>query len=146
MPVWRDIFLSADGTTERTDARIENLVKFIASLQVSAAAGEVPSGAVLYRIHCSSCHGTYGRSDRAAGSGAVRPPDVSTLAVRHGGSFPNEMVRRAIAGDPAGAHRAGGMPIWGNTFKYARGGNPDPAAARIDALVEYLWAIQESPQ
>jgi hypothetical protein len=53
----------------------------------------VPSGRQFYKDYCAACHGSDGK-----GHGPVTrslrkaPPDLTTLAKRHGGKFPEEYV------------------------------------------------------
>jgi hypothetical protein len=73
------------------------------------------------------------------------PPDLTKFAMRNGGVFPRERVRQIVEGRGVAAHGDRDMPVWGDLFKYASGGKPDPVTARIDALVEFLAVIQERP-
>lgn len=105
------------------------------------------SGAQLYMLNCSNCHGTYGEGD-----GAVTPDlsvallDLRYLSDRNAGVFPTEFVREIVDGRTTrSAHGPQGMPIWGAEF--ARGEGLDDAAAdrvnaKIDALVDYLESTQ----
>ncbi len=104
-------------------------------------------GEELYHRYCGSCHG------RAAdGSGPVallldpRPPDLTRIAARNGGTFPQAAVLRTIDGrDPVVAHGSREMPIWGERFAAAVPPSAHKAAARRGTalvIVEYLRGLQ----
>jgi mono/diheme cytochrome c family protein len=117
-----------------------------------AAAGGQPLlaelGAGLYREHCAACHGPLGRGDGpAASSLRVPPADLTLIAVRRGGAFPDADVAAFIDGRfELGAHGTREMPIWGRRLAepIAAGTEGDEVArGRIQILVEYLKTIQQ---
>jgi mono/diheme cytochrome c family protein len=103
-------------------------------------------GAVLYRIHCASCHGSKGQGDGPVASALrTKPADLTSLARRADGKFPEERVRSTIDGrTEIGAHGAREMPVWGLSF--AEPGRDAPREgeieAEIGALVRYLASLQ----
>lgn len=110
------------------------------------ASGAVARGALLYRIHCRSCHG-----DEACGHGplaellTVAPSDLTALTPADS-DFPDEEVHRVIDGrEQVRAHGAREMPVWGLSFQEAgRDSDQEPdVRARIDDLVAYLRSIQK---
>ena len=106
------------------------------------------SGAELFQRFCASCHGK-----TAEGEGVVapvlqiRPPDLTEIAKRHGGEFPDNKIYQIIDGRvPITAHGTRDMPVWGLELWRAQG--YDIEAGRktvlvIDKLVEYLKSIQK---
>lgn len=107
------------------------------------------SGVELYEQLCSSCHGVRGEGD-----GPVAPlvkigvPDLTRIAMRDGGEFPTEDVRRTIDGRfDRPAHGARDMPVWGWRFYNSTNTNDPQERARVDAiidqLVQYLRSIQK---
>lgn len=105
------------------------------------------SGAELYATFCANCHGRAGHGD-----GPVAPllkshvPDLTLLAARHDGKFPEDEVFKHIdgqAGDPT--HGPRNMPVWGYEFF---GDSPDDEEAHaqadhtINKLVKYVRSIQ----
>lgn len=72
------------------------------------------------------------------------PPDLTQFTKRNGGVFPSERVYRIVDGRDVASHGDREMPVWGDAFRFARGG-PSQALikARIDAIVRYLAGIQE---
>lgn len=150
MPVWGPTLRALDGSTSRANVRLQNLVAFIESIQapVDAAASRAvePNGAVLFKAYCENCHGSQGRGNGVMASQMRRmPPDLTKFAMRNGGLFPSERLRQIIDGTGIAAHGDREMPVWGDLFKYAPGGQSNSAAVRIDALVKYLESIQERP-
>jgi mono/diheme cytochrome c family protein len=107
----------------------------------------VEVGADLFATHCASCHGADARGDGPAAS-ALRPPpaDLTRIAARNAGVFPESSTARLIDGRfDLPAHGSREMPIWG-----ARLAGPIPgfatgdevARGRITCLVEYLKSLQ----
>jgi mono/diheme cytochrome c family protein len=109
------------------------------------------SGAELYRLHCAGCHGAAGRGDGpVAPLMAVAVPDLTRIAARRGGRFPEDEVARIIDGlSPMAAHGSRHMPVWGYEFY-----SPDQddetahrlAAERLDRLTRFLGSIQQTDQ
>ena len=101
-----------------------------------------------FRTYCASCHG-----ERAKGDGTVgaifkkKPPDLTQLAIRNGGTFDAEMVYRSIDGrKPVSGHGGADMPVWGDAFsKAAEGSSPGAVKDRIGAVVRWLERIQQKP-
>jgi mono/diheme cytochrome c family protein len=143
MPIWGPLFRAFESDA-RVRVRIDNLVNYLESVQSrSSQPGE--SGAALFRTYCASCHGTDARGAGPITSQLRRlPPSLTSFAVRNGGVFPSERVRRIIDGRDIPAHGTFEMPVWGDAFKRTREGlSEQAAAARIDAIVRYLDSIQE---
>ncbi len=104
-------------------------------------------GASLYKTHCASCHGVNGRGDGpVAPSLKVEVPDLTRIAIRQGGQFPADQVRKIIDGRTTRPpHGPRNMPVWGDVFR-ASGGDDQQAQKRanelVDLLTEYLRSIQ----
>jgi len=108
---------------------------------------DVFSGSETYRTYCAVCHGTKGKGDgKLADILRVRPPDLTLLAKRNGGRYPDDKVHRMIDGrNPVKGHGGADMPVWGDAFRNASDSYSDAKVKeKIDALVEYLKSIQES--
>lgn len=57
------------------------------------------SGQQLYSRFCAACHGDQGLGDGVvAASFKIMVPDLTRIARRHGGTFPEDQVRRIIDG------------------------------------------------
>jgi mono/diheme cytochrome c family protein len=106
------------------------------------------SGVEMYERLCSSCHGADGQGDGPVSSLIkVGVPDLTRIALRDGGEFPTEDVRRTIDGRwDRRAHGARDMPVWG--WQFYNSANTNDARERaivdsmIDRLVQYLRSIQ----
>jgi mono/diheme cytochrome c family protein len=102
------------------------------------------AGHDTYAFYCATCHGPRGKGDGpTAAALEIRPPDLTQLARRNGGTFPRMDVEDFVtgAGRPVPAHGSGDMPVWGPIFR-----SLDPSdvrtRVRITNLVEYLDSIQ----
>jgi cytochrome c553 len=120
----------------------------VASALVTAGARGQPqpySGSGDYQVYCSSCHGTEARGDGViAKSLKKHPADLTQLAKRNNGVYPDEKVFKTIDGrQPGSAHSDSDMPTWGDVFaKSSESAGAENAAARIDVLVKYLQTLQ----
>jgi mono/diheme cytochrome c family protein len=114
-----------------------------AAPQPSAVEGV--AGAYTFRTHCASCHGADGKGEGPmAANLRFRPPDLTLVAKRNGGSFPAERVQRIVDGrNPLKGHGGSDMPIWGDAFKNADTGYDEAhVKARVQSVVDYLKTIQ----
>jgi mono/diheme cytochrome c family protein len=114
----------------------------------NAAQGPPIDGKVLFATYCASCHGKTGRGDGPAAEALrSKPADLTQFALRNGGVFPNEKVRRLIDGRDAGVRAHGNveMPIWGDAFQVREGLSDTAAKGRIEAIMYYLSSIQQRP-
>jgi mono/diheme cytochrome c family protein len=105
----------------------------------------VPPGKQLYREHCASCHGSDGKGGGpVASSLSTRPPDLTTLAKRHVGAFPEQYVTTVLRfGTDISAHGSSEMPVWGPIFEFLEHYNEEAVRRRIENLCGYLKSIQE---
>jgi mono/diheme cytochrome c family protein len=143
MPIWGSLFRAFESDA-RARVRIDNLVSYLETVQTkSGRSSEL--GAALFRTHCASCHGTDARGAGPLTSELRRlPPSLTSFAVRNGGLFPSERVRRIIDGRDVPAHGNVEMPVWGDAFRRTREGlSEDAVRARIESIVRYLETIQE---
>jgi len=102
----------------------------------SADQSGTTTGEALYHAHCASCHGDSGRGDGLVGK-ALRTPltDLTTLARKNGGVFPEAVVAEFIDGQrDVTAHGPRSMPVWGQRFE-----NHD----LIHSIVDYLRSVQQ---
>ena len=112
-------------------------------------------GRVDYKDNCASCHGVSGQGDGPMRSFLVKPPsDLSTIAQRHGGQFPQDLIWEMVDGrwaEEVGPHGSREMPVWGNVFKQramTQPGDSESTAAwsshnRIVSLLMYLESLQK---
>jgi hypothetical protein len=72
----------------------------------------------------------------------AKVPDLTLLAKRNGGQFPEPRVRKVILGDDVVAsHGSREMPIWGPIFHQIEE-DVDRGNVRVENLVKYLESIQ----
>ncbi len=106
----------------------------------------VVAGSSLYKTYCATCHGASGKGDGPLAEHLrFRPPDLTLLAKKNGGEYPEKRVARTIDGrDPAKGHGGPDMPVWGDAFKNVQNGFDEAKVKqKVDALVDYLHTIQE---
>ena len=91
------------------------------------------------------CHGPDGK-----GGGPFSPqlkewpPDLTQLAKKNHGVYPEMRVTEAIDGEfGKPSHGSAEMPIWGPVFRTMAHGRKDSAQFRISSLVKYLESMQE---
>lgn len=105
-------------------------------------------GAELFEQYCAACHGKSGVGDGPVAAVLVKPPaDLTRIAARRDGQFPDAEITRWIDGRfDSPAHGTREMPIWGRAFQesVAPGEDPDEVGrGRLLALIEYLKTIQK---
>jgi mono/diheme cytochrome c family protein len=105
----------------------------------------VPPGRQMYKGYCAACHGADGKGrGPVAASLRKSPPNLTTLARRHGGTFPEEYVTNVLRFGPGfSAHGSSEMPVWGPLFQYLENYNEAAVQQRIKNLCDYLESIQE---
>jgi len=120
----------------------------------SWAQTSIALGRADFRDNCASCHGMTGKGDGPMRSSLVKPPaDLTTIAQRNGGQFPQEQIGEVIDGrwlGDAGPHGSREMPVWGQVFKKRAMTRPGDSARtaewsaqdRITSLLKYLEDIQ----
>jgi len=101
------------------------------------------SGALMFKAYCAACHGKDGKGHGPAASALKQEPaDLTTLAKRHGGIFPDVYVADVLRNDmKAPAHGDAEMPVWGPLFR-----SMDPDAmfmhVRISSVMIYIKSLQ----
>ena len=141
MPIWGPIFHQIDADVDRGNVRLENLVKYLESIQTITASSP-PSGAELYSQHCAVCHGNDLKGSGPAPYPFRAPPDLTTLTRRHGGRFPDAYVSNVLRnGVVMPAHGPAEMPAWGADFTVDRS-NGTQVTLRITNLTNYIKSLQ----
>ena len=122
----------------------------LATLPLAAPSEDLSSYTApqLFQRFCASCHGREGKGDGpVAPFFKLAPPDLTGLARRSGGKFPDERVQRIIDGrEVVTPHGARQMPVWGLELAMAAGDTPQgrqQAEKSIAMLVDYLKTIQK---
>jgi mono/diheme cytochrome c family protein len=95
----------------------------------------------MFDSYCAPCHGKDGKGTGPAAKALVKAPaDLTTIAKRNGGTFPEVKVKRYIEGaDEVAAHGSRDMPMWGTLFRDL---NRDTAQIRVQALNDYIKGLQ----
>ncbi len=105
------------------------------------------AGREEYLQYCASCHGPEGKGNGPLAEDLrTAPADLTHIAARHGGVFPEPMIAEIVDGRRrVRGHGPGNMPVWGRRYDLEVGtGNAGDIAirGRISLLVEYLRSIQ----
>ena len=116
---------------------------YAATPALAQATSAENSGGAVFLLYCASCHGPSAKGDGpTAAAMQPKPPDLTKIAARSGGTFSDEVVFRMIDGrSPKAGHGGQGMPVWGDAFG-RKGQTPEDTRRRIDAVVQYLKSIQ----
>jgi mono/diheme cytochrome c family protein len=111
--------------------------------KVSPSRTSAASGKDMFTTYCAVCHGRDGKGGGPAVAALkMPPPDLTTLAQRSSGKFPELRVYAAIHGDlEMPAHGSKDMPVWGTVFQSM---DRDSAAQqmRVSNLTKYVQSIQ----
>jgi mono/diheme cytochrome c family protein len=102
-----------------------------------------PSGTQLYSQHCAACHGSDLKGTGPFPFPYRTPPDLTTLARRHGGKFPDAYVMKVLRrGVTLPAHGPAEMPVWGTEFEATDKLDKTQVALRIKNLSNYIKSLQ----
>jgi mono/diheme cytochrome c family protein len=102
------------------------------------------SGKEMYTAYCASCHGADGTGNGpAAPALKMSPTNLTTLAVKNGGTFPGAQVATVIQGGAmTPAHGSKEMPVWGPIFMTIGGHSAAQVQLRVRNLTNYLESMQ----
>ncbi len=142
MPIWGPIFHRVEEDADFGNVRLENVVQYLKTIQ-SDGTTHPASGAELYQQNCAICHG----DDLKGGSAVPYPyrkaPDLTALARRHGGEFPEAYVSEVLrVGVILPAHGPAEMPVWGTAFREGERLNEAQINLKITELVKYIRSFQ----
>lgn len=101
------------------------------------------SGQEMYKEYCAVCHGQDGKGGGPAATALKKAPaDLTQLAARNNGKFPDARVARFIEGDEkVAAHGTMDMPMWGKVFR-SMSGKDEIVRMRVANLTEYVKGMQ----
>lgn len=110
-----------------------------------AAADEAQFGRAVFRAYCAGCHGLDAQGDGWMAKYLTRrPARLTELRQKYGGEFPRERVLAHIDGrSEVALHGPRDMPVWGERMEKTLVGRQAATTRRIEALADYLAAIQE---
>ena len=103
------------------------------------------SGKDMYLAYCASCHGRDGKGDGPAASAMKSmPTDLTQLAAKNGGKFPENRVSQTIRGDPGtSSHGSKDMPVWGPIFGAIGTKSEGVVQLRVRNLTKYIASLQQ---
>ncbi|HEY1241323.1 MAG TPA: c-type cytochrome [Bryobacteraceae bacterium] len=101
-------------------------------------------GPAMFKEYCATCHGVEGRGNGPAMNATKkRPADLTQLARKNGGTFPDVHVMNYITGyDVVAAHGTRDMPVWGTLFRSLDPDSEGVAKLRVKVLAEYIKTLQ----
>ena len=102
------------------------------------------SGKAMFSEYCAVCHGESGKGDGPAVQALKkRPADLTQLARKNNGAYPEVHVMNFITGEEAiEAHGSRDMPMWGQLFHSLRPNDEAVTKVRVKVLAEYIKALQ----
>lgn len=111
--------------------------------KVNARPTESMNGVDLFKEYCAVCHGSGAKGDGpAADALKKRPADLTQLARKNSGTFPELHVMNYIKGqDVVASHGSRDMPVWGSIFSQMSP-NQDLVQVRTYALLKYIEQMQ----
>jgi mono/diheme cytochrome c family protein len=103
------------------------------------------SGRQMFDAYCASCHGQGGKGNGPAAPALMNmPTDLTHLAAKNGGAFPESHVAQVIRGDMMTiAHGSKEMPVWGPVFLHLEREDPGMAQLRVRNLTKYIESMQQ---
>ena len=103
------------------------------------------SGKAMYLAYCASCHGKDGKGNGPAASAMkIAPSDLTELAAKNGGIFPENHVAQTIRGDSnTPGHGSQEMPVWGPIFGAIGTKSEGVPQLRVRNLTKYVESLQQ---
>jgi len=102
------------------------------------------SGKAMFSEYCAVCHGVDAKGHGPASPALkTQPSDLTSLAARNGGKFPEFRVYEFIKGsDDVPAHGSREMPVWGDVFNSMQH-EQAVTSMRITNLTNYIKSLQQ---
>ncbi|MEQ8705696.1 MAG: cytochrome c [Phaeodactylibacter sp.] len=125
---------AADTSSEET----------VAEAPVHKAQDPLERGEELYLSYCQICHGEQGVAGPMADLLKVTPPDLTKIAARRNGEYPEGLIFDIVKGNKELKGHGTTMPVWGETFRESENLKSDAEVdAEIRKVVAYLKTLQE---
>jgi mono/diheme cytochrome c family protein len=124
------------------------LLQLPSAAQQNIPGASVPVGQQYFQQYCSACHGLSGRGNGPVAPALKTPPaDLTRIAQRRGGQFPEADIAAIIDGRTSiEAHGSREMPVWGQRFSDQFGGGAvgdEAVRGHLLVLIDYLKSIQQ---
>ena len=106
----------------------------------------IAEGGQWFKSYCVICHGENADGKGNMASMLNTPPlDLTAIAKRRNGVFPEADIAKIIAGiENVPGHRTGDMPVWWETFKKSENITDEKVLQeKINHIVAYLKTIQQ---
>ena len=102
------------------------------------------SGKEMFGEYCAVCHGKAGKGDGPAAEALKkRPADLTQLAHKNNGAFPDVHVMNFITGEDAIApHGSRDMPVWGSLFSSLSPNDQALIKLRVANLSDFVKSLQ----
>jgi len=109
---------------------------------VSVQPTSMNSGAEMFKNYCATCHGPGGKGDGPAAAALKKAPaDLTQLARKHDGKFPDAYVAAKLMNVDQPVHGSSAMPVWGPVLSSVSRGTAE-TQLRITNIVAYIGSIQ----
>jgi mono/diheme cytochrome c family protein len=101
------------------------------------------SGEQMFTSYCAPCHGLDGRGvGPAAPALNHQPGNLTELALKNGGTFPEFKVIETLLEGKVTAHGSTEMPVWDELFKRLDADRTMRTQLRIANLTAYIKSLQ----
>jgi mono/diheme cytochrome c family protein len=102
------------------------------------------SGKEMFEQYCAVCHGKEAKGNGPAAEALKkRPADLTQLARKNNGTFPELRVINFISGDSnIAAHGSRDMPMWGHLFQSLSPNDQGVVKIRLANLTDYIKSLQ----
>ncbi len=101
------------------------------------------SGQQMFVTYCATCHGKEGKGDGPAASALKKAPaDLTQLAKKNGGKYPENHVAATIRTADSPVHGSKEMPVWGPLLSSVSSSQGE-VQLRVSNLVKYIETLQE---
>jgi mono/diheme cytochrome c family protein len=101
------------------------------------------SGMEMYSQYCAVCHGTDGKGNGPAAPALKKAPtDLTQIAARNGGAYPDLKVLSILTSGDVVAHGSKDMPIWGSVLRSLDSNSASVVQLRLTNLTSYVKSLQ----
>ncbi len=100
------------------------------------------NGKEMFNQYCAVCHGPEAKGNGPAADALKKAPaDLTQIARKNGGTFPEVRILRVIKGDDVIiAHGTRDMPVWNTLFRSLH--SQPESDLRVNALLNYVEQLQ----